>query len=69
VVVGFFTYRAIPQPFYLPVGAGGVVILITIAFAMFVKHAYYTCLYLNAVETAKAGKRAPLPGPLAAALE
>ncbi|MHC4713583.1 MAG: hypothetical protein ACYTAN_09995 [Planctomycetota bacterium] len=68
VIVGVFTFRIIPQPFYIPLGAGGVVALIAIAFTMYVKQAYYTCLYVNAVESAKLGQRAAARGPLADAL-
>ncbi len=68
MLAGFFTWRALPHPFYIPVGVTGVIALVAISFAMFVRHAYYTCLYLNAVETAKLGRRAPARGPLAAAL-
>jgi hypothetical protein len=66
--VGFFTYRVIPQPFYVPVGAGALVIFIAVAFVSYVKQAYYTCLYLNAAESAEAGRRVAVKGPLAAAL-
>ena len=69
VVVGYFTWTVLPTPIFVPISAGGVVIIFTIAFVSFVKVAYYTCLYVNAVETARVGRRVIPVGPLAAALE
>lgn len=68
VLVGFFTYRVIPHPFYIPVGVGGLIAVLAIAFAIYVRMAYYTCLYVNAVESAQTKHRVPAKGPLAAAL-
>ena len=58
-----------PAPIYFPIGVGGMIAVLAMAFAGYVRVAYYTCLYVNAVESARIGRRAPLPGPLAAALE
>lgn len=65
VGVGVVVYRVIPKPLFVPVGLGGIIALLAIAFTIYVKAAYYTCLYVNAIETADAGRRAKLRGPLA----
>ena len=65
VGVGVAVYRVIPKPLFVPVGLGGIIALLAIAFTIYVKAAYYTCLYVNAIETADAGHRAELRGPLA----
>lgn len=67
-VSGVFVYRFVPDPFLVPLGAGGVVVVLAIAFTTYVKMAYYTCLYLNATESAQAGRRVAAKGPLAEAL-
>ena len=69
VVVGIYTSSVLAAPLYVPVAAGGIIIVVTMAFVSYVKVAYYTCLYINAVETARVGKRVLPLGPLAAALE
>lgn len=48
--------------------AGGTILALTAAFQVFVRMAYYTCLYLWAVDVERAGRTARAPAPLAAAM-
>lgn len=50
-------------------GLGGILLALFAAFATFVRMAYYTCLYLWAVDVEKKGQEAPAPLPLARALK
>ena len=52
----------------LAIGLGGTILALFAAFNVFVRMAYYTCLYLWACEVEKKGKDAPAPLPLARAL-
>lgn len=47
---------------------GGTLIALFVAFATYVRMAYYTCLYLWAADVAEKGEEAPAPLPLAIAL-
>lgn len=47
---------------------GGTLIAVFVAFATYVRMAYYTCLYLWAADVADKGEEAPAPLPLAIAL-
>lgn len=49
-------------------GAGGTMIALYSAFSTYLRMAYYTCLYLWAVDVEEKGKSAPAPLPLAIAL-
>jgi hypothetical protein len=49
--------------------AGGLFLAVVMAYTNFMRTAYYTCLYLWAVERAAAGEQAAVPKPIAAALE
>lgn len=68
VVVGFYTASVMTAPLYVPVAFGGIIIAVTLAFVSYVKVAYYTCLYINAMETLRVGRRVLPAGPLAAAM-
>lgn len=50
------------------IAVGALLFILTIAFTEFVRTAYYTCLYLWAVEREQVGETARVPAPLAAAL-
>jgi hypothetical protein len=58
------------SPALLPVWIGGAVLLFAtvIAFTMYVRTAYYTCLYLWAAATETVGAAVPAPAPLVAAM-
>lgn len=47
---------------------GGTLLALTAALQVFVRMAYYTCLYLWAVEVETVGRSAPAPAPLQAAM-
>jgi hypothetical protein len=47
---------------------GGTLFALYAAFSIYLRMAYYTCLYLWAVEVEKVGANAPAPGPLGVAL-
>jgi hypothetical protein len=49
--------------------AAGLFLAVVMAYANFMRTAYYTCLYLWAVEREAAGEQAAVPKPIAAALE
>jgi hypothetical protein len=50
------------------IGIGGTLFALFAAFNVYLRMAYYTCLYLWAVEVEKAGGHVPAPGPLGVAL-
>ena len=50
------------------IGIGGTMFALFAAFNVYLRMAYYTCLYLWAVEVEKHGQSAPAPLPLAIAL-
>ena len=52
----------------MAIGLGGTILTLFAAFNVFVRMAYYTCLYLWACEVEKQGESAPAPLPLARAL-
>jgi hypothetical protein len=47
---------------------GGTLLALFAAFNVYLRMAYYTCLYVWAVEVEKVGAQAPAPGPLGVAL-
>ncbi len=49
-------------------GVGGLLLSLFVAFSIYLRMAYYTCLYLWAVEVEKVGNTAKAPGPLGEAL-
>ena len=51
------------------IGVGGTMFAIYAAFSTYLRMAYYTCLYLWAVDVEKHGAQAPAPLPLAIALD
>ena len=54
--------------FVIAIAGAGVLLSVYAAFSTFVRMAYYTCLYLWAVEVEAKGESAPAPLPLAIAL-
>ena len=57
-----------PAGLILGIVIGGALLSLVIAFATYVRAAYYTCLFLWAVATEKQGERVAAPAPLAATL-
>lgn len=74
LLVGFLTYYALAGVLQgaaavaVSIGVGLFVFMSLGLFNTFARGAYYTCLYLWAVETERAGETAMVPGPLAAVL-
>jgi len=52
----------------LAIAAGALVLAVVMAFTSYIRTAYYTCLFLWAVETETAGEQAVVPRPIATAL-
>jgi len=52
----------------LGIGVGGTVLCLYIAFASYLRMAYYTCLYIWAADVKAKGPQAPAPLPIARAL-
>jgi hypothetical protein len=63
-----YTWMALPELFLPALVAAGLWLILLIAYTGFVRTAYYTCLYLWAIERAEAKELASAPRPLAAAL-
>jgi hypothetical protein len=80
-IIGFFVFLAIFGVIYVAatvmsgvaalvfaIGVGGTMLAIYAAFNVYLRMAYYTCLYVWAVEVERAGASVPAPGPLGVAL-
>jgi hypothetical protein len=52
----------------LGIGVGGTILCLFIAFASYLRMAYYTCLYIWAADVKDKGPNAPAPLPLARVL-
>jgi hypothetical protein len=68
VVYGAFALVGGTAALVISFVVGGTMLALFAAFTTFVRMAYYTCLYLWAVEVERAGQSAPAPLPLAIAL-
>lgn len=64
----FFTTFSVNTALIMSLLVGGTMFAIFAAFNIYLRMAYYTCLYLWAVEVEKAGTQAKAPGPLGVAL-
>jgi hypothetical protein len=64
----FFTSFSMNTALVLTFMVGGTMFALFAAFNIYLRMAYYTCLYLWAAETEKAGASARAPGPLGVAL-
>ena len=70
-VFGYLTLRAVlacMTALVISFVVGGTMLALLAAFSTYLRMAYYTCLYLWAVEVERAGQSAPAPLPLAIAL-
>ncbi len=64
-----YLVAAVSPAFLIPaIVIGGLWLALVMAYTNFVRTAYYTCLYLWAVERAAAAEMAAVPRPLAAAM-
>jgi hypothetical protein len=68
VVYGAFALVGGTAALVISFVVGGTMLALFAAFSTFLRMAYYTCLYLWAVEVERAGESAPAPLPLAIAL-
>ena len=68
VVYGAFTLVGGTAALVIAILVGGTIFALMAALQVFVRMAYYTCLYLWAVEVETVGREAPAPAPLAAAM-
>ena len=68
VVYLAFTVLSGTAALVLAILGGGTLLALTAALQVFVRMAYYTCLYLWAVEVERVGGEARAPAPLAAAM-
>jgi hypothetical protein len=68
VVYFSFTTFSTTTAMILSFGVGGTMFALFAAFSVYVRMAYYTCLYLWAVDVEAKGESAPAPLPLAIAL-
>lgn len=68
LIYAFFSIFSVWPALILSVGVGGCMISLYAAFSTYLRMAYYTCLYLWAVDVEKLGQSAPAPLPLAIAL-
>ncbi len=66
-LLGFLLWEA-THTLILPLVVAGLLLAFVSAFNMFVRTAYYTCLFLWAVEIERVGATAPVPSPLAPVL-
>jgi len=64
----FFTSFSMNTALVLTFMVGGTMFALFAAFNIYLRMAYYTCLYLWAVEVERAGQSAKAPGPLGVAL-
>ena len=71
IAVGFVVGFYLLSPALLVVGIviGALLLLLTMAFAAYVRTAFYTCLYLWAAAMETAGDRVPAPAPLQPAIQ
>lgn len=67
VYVSFTAFHGVTA-LVLAFGIGGTLLALFAAFSTYIRMAYYTCLYLWAVDVEKKGQSAPAPLPLARAL-
>lgn len=73
LLIGFVVYFSLATVggtvgVIMAIGLGGTMLTLFAAFNVFVRMAYYTCLYLWACDVEKQGESAPAPLPLARAL-
>ncbi len=68
VVYGAFTAFSGTTALVIVLLVGGTMLSLYVAFATYLRMAYYTCMYLWAAEVEKQGQAAPAPLPLAIAL-
>jgi hypothetical protein len=68
VVYGAFALIGGTAALVISFVVGGTMLALLAAFSTYLRMAYYTCLYLWAVEVERAGQSAPAPLPLAIAL-
>jgi hypothetical protein len=68
VVYGTFSVLSGTAALVVAIGLGGTMLSLFVAFATYLRMAYYTCLYLWAADVEKQGQAAPAPLPLAIAL-
>jgi hypothetical protein len=68
LVYFFFTSFSVNTALILTFLVGGTMFALFAAFNIYLRMAYYTCLYLWASEVEKAGQQAKAPGPLGVAL-
>jgi len=69
VIVGFLIYQATAgAALYAAIAVAGIMFAMVLAFAMYVRTSYYTCLYIWAAETEAVGEKAMAPAPLAEAM-
>lgn len=73
ILIGFVVYFSLATiggtiGVVMAIGLGGTMLTLFAAFNVFVRMAYYTCLYLWACDVEKQGDTAPAPLPLARAL-
>jgi hypothetical protein len=68
VVYVSFTTFSTQTALILSFGVGGTMFALFAAFSVYLRMAYYTCLYLWAVDVEAKGQSAPAPLPLAIAL-
>jgi hypothetical protein len=67
-LLGFAIYTTFGAAIIPAVVVAGLFLSLVISFSIYVRAAYYTCLYLWAVATEKAGERTAAPAPLATSL-
>ena len=68
LVYVFFTTFSVNTAIVMSLLIGGTMFALFAAFNIYLRMAYYTCLYLWACEVEKAGQQAKAPGPLGVAL-
>jgi hypothetical protein len=68
LVYVFFTTFSVNTALIMSLLVGGTLFALFAAFNIYLRMAYYTCLYLWACEVEKAGQQAKAPGPLGVAL-